>query len=287
MTTMRPSKFAYHRAESLADAIETLANNEDAKVLAGGHSLVPAMNLRLAQPEQLVDIGRLEELKGITANGSLLIGALATHSEISSSAHVQQYCSPLAWATGHLGDPQVRNRGTLGGNIAHADPASDPPTVLLASDAVIHVQGTGGKRAIPAADFFVDLFTTDLQPDELLTQIELPNLSNHKVAYAKLAHPASRYAVVGVAVVLAMDGDTCTTARVAVGGSLPTPRRIAAAEAALKGQKLDAATLDAAATALMDDTRAEVMGDVFADEHYRTAMAGVYLKRAIQAALAS
>ncbi|NJK80234.1 MAG: xanthine dehydrogenase family protein subunit M [Chloroflexaceae bacterium] len=284
---MRPGKFAYHRAETIDAALELLTNNEDAKVLAGGHSLIPALNLRLAQPEMLIDIGRLENLRGIQANGSLMIGALTTHAQIETSAAVQQYCRALSAAVSKVGDPMVRNRGTIGGNIAHADPASDPPTVLLACDSIIHLQGPDGTRTVPVQDFFLDLFTTDVQPNELVTGIEVPNMSDHKTAYAKLTHPASHYAVVGVCVAVKMDGDTCDHAHVAIGGALPKAMRSPGAEAALAGTTLDDAALNAAAEALMDEIRAEVMGDVYAPEAYRTAMAGVYLKRAIRQALAS
>jgi carbon-monoxide dehydrogenase medium subunit len=185
-----------------------------------------------------------------------------------------------------VGDPQVRNWGTLGGNLAHADPASDPPTVVLASDGVIHVQGTGGTRTVKAGDFFVDLSTTALQSGELLTAVEIPSQKGRKSAYLKMAHPASRYAVVGVCVSLEMAGGTCKSARVAVGGAVPKATRSLGAEAALAGSKLDDAALDKAAQALMSDIAKDLMGDVYAPEAYRKAMAGVYLKRAVKAAMA-
>jgi len=285
---MRPAQFDYQRPATIAEAVQVLSGHENAKALAGGHSLLPAMNLRLAGPDLVVDIGRISELKGISVNGgSLLIGALATHSQIAASADVQQHCVALASACGKVGDPHVRNWGTLGGNLAHADPASDPPTVVIACDGVIHTQGSGGARSILATEFFQDLFAVDLHPGELITRVEIPSLGSKKSAYVKMAHPASRYAIVGVCVVLDMDGGTCKGASVAVGGATPTARRSPGAEAALSGSSLDAAALDAAANALMGEIGDVVMGDIFADGVYRRAMAGVYLKRAVHAALAN
>lgn len=285
---MRPANFDYHRPGTVEEAVQLLANNDGAKALAGGHSLLPAMNLRLSTPNAIVDIGQIGALRGISAaNGVLTIGALTTHAQIAASAEVRQHCPALAQACGQVGDPQVRNWGTLGGNIAHADPASDPPTVVLACGGTIHTHGTGGKRAINAGDFFVDLLMTDLQLGELITQISIPSQAGKKSAYAKMAHPASRYAVVGVCVVLTMNGATCSSASVAVGGAVPKAMRSPGAEAALSGSTLDAGALDKAAQALMDDLGGEVMGDVFAPEAYRRAMAGVYLKKAVQAAVGS
>ncbi len=283
---MRPSSFNYHRPASVAEAVKLLAANEGAKALAGGHSLIPALNLRLAQPGVVVDIGRLAELKGIkSGGGALSIGALTTHAEIAASSDVKTHAPALAMACGMVGDPQVRNWGTLGGNIAHADPASDPPTVILAHGGTVHVQGSKGTRAIKAGDFFVDLFTTALEAGELVTRVELPSAQGKKSAYVKLAHPASRYAVVGVCVVLEMDGSRCKNASVAVGGAVPKATKSPGAEAALAGSALDNAALDRAATALMNDIGGDVMGDIFAPEAYRKAMAGVYLRRAVRAAL--
>ncbi len=185
-----------------------------------------------------------------------------------------------------VGDPQVRNWGTLGGNIAHADPASDPPTVLVATEATIHTQGPDGTRTINAGDFFMDLFFVDLQPGELITRIEIDGERNRTSAYVKMPHPASRYAVVGVCAVLEMNGSTCQGARIGIGGATPKAMRSPGAESALAGTTLDESALDAAAQALMDEIDDVVMSDLFAPEAYRRAMAGVYLKRAVRAALA-
>jgi len=284
---MRPASFDYQRPSSVAEAVRWLAASPEAKALAGGHSLIPALNLRLSQPRTLVDIGRLDELKGISVSGDRLhIGALATHAQIAASADVRTHCPALAQAASIVGDPQVRNWGTIGGNLAHADPSSDPPTVVLAAGGIIHKQGPNGARAISAGDFFLDLFTSNLQPGELITSIELPSLKGWKSGYAKLPHPASRYAVVGVCAVLEMSGSTCKSARVAVGGAVPKATRSPAAEAALAGSTLDDSALNAASNALMNDIAGSVIGDIYAPEAYRKAMAGVYLKRAIKAALA-
>lgn len=282
---MWPKEFTYQRASSVDEALKLLAADGDAKVLAGGHSLLPAMKLRLSEPSSLVDIGRIGDLKKISfSNGVLDIGAMATHAEIASNSAVKTNCSALASAASQIGDQQVRNFGTLGGNIAHADPASDPPTVLVACDATIHIRGSGGTRQVKASDFFVDLFTTELQEGELITNVQIPALGSKKSAYAKFSHPASRYAVVGVCVVLTVSGSTCQSAAVAVGGATTHAMRSSGAEAALAGSSLDDNALNAAANALMSDINGHVMGDVSYPEAYRQAMAGVYLKRAVKAA---
>lgn len=283
---MWPKNFEYIRAASVEEAVNLLAQNDNAKLLAGGHSLLPALKLRLSEPAMLVDIGRIPALKSISANGTLKIGALATHSEVAASSQVNGYASALADAAGKIGDQAVRNFGTLGGNIAHADPASDPPTVLIAYDATIHLHGTGGARSVKASDFFIDLFTTDLHANEIVTGVEIANHSGAKSAYAKLSHPASRYAVVGVCVVLQMSGSTCQSARVAVGGSTVKAIRSPGAEAALAGSSLDDAALNAAASAAMQDVADHLTGDMMFPQDYRQAMTGVYLKRAVKQALA-
>jgi carbon-monoxide dehydrogenase medium subunit len=283
---MRPAELDYHRASSLDEALQALGQNPNAKAIAGGHSLIPPMNLRLSQPEMLVDIGRLSELKGIRVEGnSVVIGALSTHAEIASNADVQKHAPALAQACSMVGDPQVRNWGTLGGNIAHADPASDPPTVLQAYGAKIHVASAKGKRVSDAANFFRGLFETDLKAGELVTAIEIPSAANKKSAYVKMAHPASRYAIVGVAIVLEISGGTCSGASVAIGGAVSHATNSPSAEAALAGSSLDNAALDAAAKGLQSDIQGDISGDVFAPEAYRLSMAGVFLKRAVQAAI--
>jgi carbon-monoxide dehydrogenase medium subunit len=283
---MRPSNFDYLRSSSLDEAVRMLGSRDGAKALSGGHSLIPAMNLRLAQPDALVDIGRLSDLKYIDAqNGVLSIGARSTHAEIAASSVVRTHAPALASACGQVGDLAVRNWGTLGGNIAHADPASDPPTVLLAYGATINTYGADGSRHIGAGDFFLDTFTVDLLQGELITGVEISSAQNKRSAYVKFAHPASRYAVVGVCVVLGMNGSTVGDASVAVGGALPRATLSGAAANALAGRQLDDATLDAAANALMNEVGADVIGDVFAPADYRRAMVGVYFKKAVRVAM--
>jgi aerobic carbon-monoxide dehydrogenase medium subunit len=280
---MWPSEFEYERAESVDQALSLL--DDDVKLIAGGHSLIPVMKLRLSAPEKLVDIARIAALKGISANGSLNIGATSTHAEIAASSDVQSMCSALADAAGQIGDQQVRNFGTLGGNIAHADPASDPPPVLVAAGATINIQGKGGSRSVGAEEFFVDLFETALEEDEIITGVTIPDLSGSKMAYAKFSHPASRYAVVGVCVALEMDGDTCTSASVSVGGATVKAVKCSGAEAALAGSSLDDDALNAAAAAVKSDIDEWLAGDMAYPESYRQQMAGVYLKRAVKAAI--
>ena len=279
---MWPNQFEYARAGSVEEALDMIG--DEGKFLAGGHSLLPVMKLRLDAPEQLVDIGNIDSLRGISNNGSLMIGATTTHAEIAASSDVQAMCSALASACGQVGDQAVRNFGTIGGNIAHADPASDPPTVLVACGATVNIQGADGSRSVGAEDFFVDLFETDLEDGELITSVSLPNCRDCQCAYVKFPHPASRYAIVGVAVCLKMDGDTCAQADVAVGGATVKAVKCAGAEAALAGTTLDAAALDAAAEAVKADIGDWLAGDIAYPEAYRQQMAGVFLRRAIAAA---
>ena len=280
---MWPNTFEYLRAVSVDEALASAADG--GKFLAGGHSLLPAMKLRLDAPEQLVDIARIPELQGISADGGLTIGATTTHAEIAASADVQAMCSALATACGGVGDQAVRNFGTIGGNIAHADPASDPPTVLVACGATINTQGADGARSVSAEDFFVGLFETDLEDGELITSVTMHDCSDCRCAYVKFPHPASRYAIVGVAVCLRMDGDTCTQADVAVGGATVKAEKCAGAGAALAGTTLDDSAVNAAAEAVKSDIAESLIGDIAYPDSYRQQMAGVFLKRAVAAAL--
>jgi carbon-monoxide dehydrogenase medium subunit len=285
---MYSANFDYHRARSLADVHRLLAANPGAKLLAGGHSLIPLMKLRLAAPPAVVDIGRIPELRGIARSGDTIrIGALTTHAEIAASADVQKAAAALAEAAGVVGDPAVRSRGTIGGNIAHADPASDLPTALVALDARIVVVGPSGERTIPAEGFFTGIMTTTLAADEVLTAIVVPAAARGEgSAYVKFSHPASRYAVIGVAASLIVGNHQCSAARVAVGGLVPSARRAASVEKALVGKVLETAAIAAAATKGGSDLGGEVSGDIFASASYRKAVAPVYVKRAIAAAAA-
>lgn len=275
---MYPPKFDYYRADSVEDAV-ALMNEHDGKFLAGGHSLIPVMNLRLADPGTLIDIGRLE-MKGISSDGgSVKIGALTTHAMVAASSALP---TALSEAAGMIGDPQVRNRGTVGGNIAHADPASDLPTVMLALQATIHTNG----RSISADDFFIDLFETALNEDEIITAVTVASEgANTGSAYAKLPNPASRYAMVGAAAQVTIENGVCTAASVAVGGLTPKATRASSVAAALVGQAPSAENLAAAAAAVANDLGDEVMGDMHASEEYRRQMAPVFVRRALEAAV--
>ncbi|MDA1348620.1 MAG: xanthine dehydrogenase family protein subunit M [Chloroflexi bacterium] len=273
----------YHRAGSVSEAVELLSKNEGAKILAGGHSLIPIMKLRLAAPEVLVDIGRIAALKGITSrSGTVSIGALTTHAEIASSDIVQSNTPLLAQAAGMIGDPAVRNRGTIGGNVSHSDPASDLPTVLTALGATFNVTGPNGDRTIGVADFATGLLENALDDNEILTSVTVPSEpAGSGSVYVKFSHPASRYAVLGAAVIVAVDGGKCSSASVAIGGVEATPTKASAVESALVGSDLSNGALDAAAEAVLGDFGGDILGDIFASAEYRTAMAVVYLRRAL------
>jgi len=285
---MYSAEFDYHRARSLADAQKLLAANPGAKLLAGGHSLIPLLKLRLAAPSALIDIGRIAELRGITRSGDVLrIGALTTHAELAASADLQKSAAALAEAAGLVGDPAVRNRGTIGGNIAHADPASDLPTVLVALDARITAIGPKGQRTIAAADFFTGIMTTALADDEVVTEIAVPaSTKGQGSAYVKFSHPASRYAVIGVAASVTLANDKCTNVRIALGGLVPHARRAEATEAAFTDVSLDAVSIANAADLVRADLGEDVSGDIFASSEYRVAVAPIYVKRAVAAAAA-
>ena len=284
--TMYSPDFTYHRATSLSAAHALLAENPGAKLLAGGHSLIPLLKLRLAAPAALVDIGRIAELRGIALSGDTIrIGALTTHAELASSSVLKKSASALADAAGQVGDPAVRNRGTIGGNIAHADPASDLPTVLVALGAQIVATRAQGERSIPAEQFFTGIMTTTLADDEIVTAVVVPASGpGQKSAYAKFSHPASRYAVVGVAALLTRRDGKCTAARVALGGLLPFAKRAPTVERAVIGTSADEATIKTAAAGVTADLGTDVTGDIFASAEYRAAVAPAYVRRALRAA---
>ncbi|MCB8926922.1 MAG: xanthine dehydrogenase family protein subunit M [Ardenticatenaceae bacterium] len=280
---MYPPKFDYYRADSVQSALD-LIKEHDGKFLAGGHSLIPVMNLRLADPGTLIDIGRIPNIKGIDKHGNAVnIGALTTHTMVAASGELP---TAVSEAASMIGDPQVRNRGTLGGNVAHADPASDMPTVLLALRAQFTIAGANGERIVDADDFFVDLFETALQEGELLVRVSVPVEGPHTgSAYAKLHNPASRYAMVGAAATVTINGGKFREVGVAVGGLTPKATRASAVEAALAGQDATAETIAAAAAAVADDLGDEVMGDIHASEAYRRQMAPVFVRRALETAV--
>lgn len=281
---MIPTSFDYHKASSVDEAIRLLDQGDgDAKILAGGHSLLPVMKLRLNSPEKLIDIAKLAELKTIAEDGGdIVIGAACTHDAIASSAIIQAKAPIMAEAAAMIGDIQVRNVGTIGGSIAHADPAADWPAVILAADGIIEIQGPEGKRKVAASDFFQGLFTTDLAENEIITAVRIP-IKNALSAYQKFVQPASRFAIVGCAAVIEMDGDVCTSASVAFSGITGRPMRDAGVEGALFGQPLNEASIEAAAQKAAEGI--DLMSDHFASEKYRRHLAKVYAKRALMAAM--
>ena len=280
---MIPTAFDYHRATSVEDAIRKLSDI-GGKLVAGGHSLVPLMKLRLSEPTALIDIARIPELSGIREHdGQIEIGATTVHHDIASSSLLRQNCPMVSDAAGEIGDPQVRNRGTLGGSLAHADPAADYPAVMLALDAGINIMGPGGARVVKANDFFQDLFTVDLAPDEVITGVRFAPI--RAAAYAKLHQRASHYAIVGVAVALEVQGGTIQSARVGLTGASAHATRLANVEQALAGQPLSAHTIESAALIACNDVR-EINADIHASESYRRAMISVFARRALEGAAA-
>jgi carbon-monoxide dehydrogenase medium subunit len=280
---MQTAPFDYYRPGTLGEAIDLLGSVAGSRPLAGGHSLLPAMKLRVANPAALVDLGRIPGLDTIARNGdSLKIGALATHAAVAASDMVRADCPVLADTAAHIGDPQVRNRGTIGGSLAHADPSADYPTLMKAIGATIQVTGAGGsERSLGADDFFVDLFSTGLDPGELVTAVEVPVMAaGQSGAYVKHRHPASSYAVVGVATIVTVAGGNCTAAAIAIGGVTGKPERASAAEAALGGQAPSADTIAAAAAQVATDL-GNPIGDHYASGEYRVHLAEVLTKRAL------
>jgi len=284
---MYPATFEYHRPGTVEEAVRLLASHkDDAKLLAGGHSLVPLMKLRLASPKHIVDLGRIGNLAGVREEGgAIVIGAMTTHYTVESNAGLKTKCAILPEAAAMIGDPQVRNWGTIGGSLAHADPAADWPAVVLALGAELKAVGPKGPRTIKADDFFKGLMTTALAPDEMLTEIRIAAPpAGAGMAYVKHPHPASRFAIVGVAAVLTLSGGKCEKASVAITGVGSRVTRARGVEAALTGKALDAQTLAAAAEKAAEgvpDISADLQGSV----EYKQHLTRVYTRRALEAAL--
>lgn len=272
---MIPVAFDYQRASTVEEAITALSGG-DGKILAGGHSLIPAMKLRLNQASRLVDITRIQSLKGIKEeDGEIVIGAGTTHADIANDALIKNKLPFFAEAAAMIGDVQVRNHGTIGGSLAHADPAADWPAVVLAADAAIEVKGSNGARRIKATDFFTGFFSTALEDGEIITAIRIPvPAEGIKTTYQKFSQPASRFAVVGCAVMHSPNGKV----NIAFTGVSDTPFRDTAAEAALAGNNVDAACSAASESVT-------IMSDHFASEEYRKHLAKVYLRKALEAVL--
>lgn len=282
---MIATSFDYTRAKSLDDAIEALkASRGSAKLIAGGHSLIPLMKLRLSEPETLIDIARIPGLAGIRQAGDKIeIGAGTTHHDVATSALIREACPMLAETAASIGDQQVRNRGTLGGSLAHADPAADYPAAVLALDAGIQIKGPKGARVAKAGSFFRGLFTVDLAADEIITGMEFTPVKT--AAYAKLHQRASHFAIVGVAAALDIGGGVIRSARLGLTGAGPSATRLKAAESKLAGIPATAAAIEAAVSLAADGVQ-DVNADIHASEEYRRAMIPVFARRAILAALA-
>ena len=277
---MYSSDVDYYRATSVADAVKMLQKNKGAKLLAGGHSLIPAMKLRLARPTVVIDIARIANLSDIRESGGrIAIGALTTHRAVETSALLKSKCPLLCETAAVIGDVQVRNKGTIGGSLVHADPAADYPAAILALDAEIEVAGPRGRRTIRAADFFVDLLQTSLAADEILTEVRV-SATPRTVAYVKTEQKASGFALAGVAVVVGADG-----IRIGVTGVAPKAYRAAAAEQVLAGQSSPSAETIALAAARAADG-VEPLNDIHASTEYRAHLARVKTGRALEKALA-
>ena len=282
---MIPTGFDYQRATSLDDALAKMkAAGGNGKFLAGGHSLVPLMKLRLSEPGLLIDIARIPELAGIReADGKIEIGAATVHHTVATSQLLRERCPIVSEAAGSIGDTQVRNRGTIGGSLAHADPSADFPAVMLALDAEIHLKSASGPRVVTADDFFQGLFTVNMQPDEIITAVRFA--PTKAAAYEKLYQKASHYAIVGVAAALDVQSGKIQSARIGLTGASTHATRLAKVEQALAGQAASKESIEQAS----QDAGAEVTdlnADIHASADYRKAMVGVFVKRALTKALA-
>jgi aerobic carbon-monoxide dehydrogenase medium subunit len=275
---MIPAEFDYVAPETLDDAIRALADGgEDAKLLAGGHSLLPLMKLRLAAPTLLVDLRRVPDLAGIRANGDVRIGAMTTHSAL---ARANAALASAAAAT--IADPQVRNRGTIGGSLAHGDPASDLPAVMLAAEGSIVARGPSGEREIASADLFRDYFETALAPDEVITEIRLPSAEGWSFGYEKFNRRQEDWAMVAVCALLRIEDGACADVRIGLTNMGSTPLRATAAEQALRGQPLEAGAIAAAAEQAADGTSPPA--DLNASADYKRHLARVLCRRALERA---
>lgn len=285
---MYPDEFDYYQAGSVEEALDLLAEHasQETELLAGGHSLLPTMKTGLASPDVVIDIGGIEELQGIDDKGDTLsIGAMTTYSEVVESRATSEAAPAFAEATEAVGDVQVRNMGTVGGNIAHADPASDLPGAALASNATVVVEGSDGEREIAADDFFLGMYATDVGPDEILTRVEIPKADGAHGAYAKKPSPSSGYALVGVAALLETDGNTVRSASFGANGVMDHGVRLDSVEDVIEGASLDDDVItDAAGRATDGLDEAMMMEDIQASAEFRANLLEVYTERALRAA---
>ena len=284
---MFPASFEYFAPHSLQEALQLLTRyGDDAKLLAGGHSLIPAMKLRLAAPQTLIDLGQIPSLRGVReTDGKVILGALTVHADVASSEAVGRLLPGLATAAAGIGDWQVRNRGTIGGSVAHADPAADFPVILTALNASFVLVSSAGSRNVSVDEFFIDYYTTALSANEVLTEIVVPlPPSGTGSAYAKLENPASRYVVVSAGVQLnRRPSGQCESARIAIGGLGGGPVRAQATELALQGMTLTREVIAAAASKAAQGTNPN--GDIYASADYKRQMATVYVRRAMEEAV--
>lgn len=279
---MIPVSFEYERAASIDEALAKMAGG--GKLIAGGHSLVPLMKLRLSEPGRLIDISRIPGLSGVKESGGTIeIGATTVHHEIAASQVLRDQCPMIAEAASEIGDAQVRNRGTIGGSIAHADPAADFPAVMIALDAEIQIRGSKGPRTVKAADFFQGFYTVDLQPSEIITGVTFAAVKS--AGYAKLHQRASHYAIVGVAAALDIKGGVIQSARIGVTGATTHAVRLSEVEKALAGQPANAATI-ASASQNAGSGISDINADLHASADYRRGMIPVFTRRALEKALA-
>ncbi len=281
---MIPTAFDYQAPESLDEAVRLLAEGgDDAKLLAGGQSLLPVLRLRLAAPEVLIDLGRIEQLHGIREDGdALVIGAMTPHHEVVESSLVHEHARVVSAAAATVADPQVRHRGTFGGSLAHADPAGDMPAVVLALGGQMLAVGPGGERTIAAEDFFVDIFTTALGDDEILTEVRLPKHTGWGGHYEKFSRVAQQWSIVAAAAAVRAEGGTIAEARVALTNMGSVPVRATAVEQALAGVSADADSVRAAVAAIAEGTNPP--SDINGDADYRRHLAPVLARRAVLAA---
>jgi carbon-monoxide dehydrogenase medium subunit len=276
-----PAPFDYEVAESVEQAIELLGSRDDAKLLAGGHSLIPLLRLRFARPALLVDIGRVGDLRYVRDAGErLAIGALTRHHDLQHDPLVQEHCPIVSHTAGLIGDPQVRHRGTIGGSVAHGDPASDLPTVLTALDAELVVRGPGGERTVPAGEFFRGVFETALGPQDVLTEIRIPKLGPAGWSYVKFVRRAQDWATVGVAAVVRRSNGTIDDAAIALTNMGATPVRARAAEGALKTPD------DIVGASGVVARESDPPSDTSGSAEYRRHLATVLTRRALEEAIA-
>jgi carbon-monoxide dehydrogenase medium subunit len=286
---MYPDEFDYYEAATVSEAIDLLEEHAmaETELLAGGHSLLPAMKTGLSSPEVLIDIGGIEELHGVSVeDGTLVIGAMTTYSDLLDVEAAAEHAPAFTAAVEQVGDRQVRNRGTVGGNLAHADPASDLPGAAMASDVTLVTRGPDGERSVPAEEFFFGMYATDLGPSELVTRVEIPSAAGAVGTYAKKPSPSSGYAMVGVAALVEVDGGDVASARIGASGVMDHGVRLGPVEDALVGETLDEDTIEAAAGHATDDLdTAMMMDDLQASAEFRGRLLEVYTERALEEAM--